>query len=344
LSNEILGKTMVTGQLRTPIPVIEQWVQEHYALSVRAERTETERDQQFVLRDTSGRQLILKLSNPLEDPAIIDMQTRALLHIAQVAPELPTPRVVPTADGRWIVPAPWPEAAGASLRILTYLPGQMLTAAARSIEQARCLGALLAHLGVALRGFSHPADRRDISWNLALAARFIPLLDAIEDKAQRELAARHLQYFEQVVEPELNTLRTQVIHSDFNAHNVLMDELQPERATGIIDFGDIVRTQLITDVAIGCAYWVTIGADPLQYPREFVAGYERVTPLQQQELRLLPGLIAARLAVTAVITHWRAKLFPANRAYITKNTALSWRGLALLDALDRSAAEHAFTT
>jgi Ser/Thr protein kinase RdoA (MazF antagonist) len=220
----------------------------------------------------------------------------------------------------------------------------MLHSAPRSSEQARRLGALLAHLGVALESFSHPADRREIAWNLAQAARVLPLLDAIDDPAQRELAARHLRYFENEVAPALSRLRQQVIHSDFNAHNVLVDEAHSDQPAGIIDFGDIVRTQLITDVAIGAAYWVTSGSDALQLPREFVSAYNSVTRLRTEECELLVALIAARLAVTVVITHWRAKRFPENHAYITKNTATAWRGLMLLDALDRSTARHAFTT
>ena len=39
---------------------------------------------------------VLKVSNPAESRQVIDFQTRALLHIAQVDPELPVPRSGPT--------------------------------------------------------------------------------------------------------------------------------------------------------------------------------------------------------------------------------------------------------
>jgi hydroxylysine kinase len=133
-----------------------------------------------------------------------------------------------------------------------------------------------------------------------------------------------------------------VVHNDFNPHNILVDARDADRITGVYDFGDLVRTQLVNDVAIGAAYLIPVGADPLQFPMAFVAGYHSVTPLQRLELRLLPNLMAARLTMSVAITEWRAQKFPANRAYITKNTAASWNGLKLLDSLHRTESEKKF--
>jgi Ser/Thr protein kinase RdoA (MazF antagonist) len=51
------------------------------------------------LRAKDGREWGLKIANPAEDPAILDMQSQALLHIAQADPDLAIPRVKTTPDG-----------------------------------------------------------------------------------------------------------------------------------------------------------------------------------------------------------------------------------------------------
>lgn len=333
---------MVAGDSRTELAVVERFVEQQWGLAVRAERIDTERDEQFLLRDAAHRNFVLKVSNPFEDSSVVDMQTRALLHIAEVDPELPVPRLVASAQGEVAVTAPWSGAAPVTVRLLTYLEGTMLSAAPRTLTQTRRLGALLARLGVALKGFEHVADRRDLAWDLARSARLQPLLDAVPDGNLRALARLHFRAFEEQALPMLASMRSQVVHNDFNPHNILVDTRDAELITGVYDFGDLVRTQLVNDVAIGAAYLIPVGADPLQFPMAFVAGYHSVTPLQRLELRLLPNLMAARLTMSVAITEWRAQKFPANRAYITKNTAASWNGLKLLDSLHRTESEKKF--
>ena len=70
-----------------------------FDIQASAHPLDSERDQNFRLRTGAGRQWVLKIANPAEDPAILDMQTQALLHIAQVDPELAIPRVKTTPEG-----------------------------------------------------------------------------------------------------------------------------------------------------------------------------------------------------------------------------------------------------
>jgi Ser/Thr protein kinase RdoA (MazF antagonist) len=55
-------------------------------------------------------------------------------------------------------------------------------------------------------------------------------------------------------------------------------------------------------------------------------------PLSAEEIDLMPLLVRARLAMTALITNWRASLYPHNRDYILRNAPAAWAGLAALDA------------
>jgi hydroxylysine kinase len=336
-----LDITMTAGDVRTPVVEVERWLRDHYGLIAQAERIATERDEQFLIRDASGQRYILKATNPRENPQIIDMQTQALLHVARVDPSLPTPRVVPTLDRAVTLTVPW-QGHPRLLRLLTYLDGQFLSNVPRSSRQARQLGTLLARLGVALRSFLHPFDHRALDWDLSRAAGRGALLSAIPAADQRTLAAQALNQFQQATLPALASLRTQVVHNDFNPHNLLVSPQDADQPTGIIDFGDVVRTQLINDVAIAACYLLEGAAHPLDLPIALVQGYQSVTPLQVAELALLPSLMATRLAITVAITEWRAERYPDNRAYITKNTPYAARGLALLATRPQGDVSDAF--
>jgi hydroxylysine kinase len=108
--------------------------------------------------------------------------------------------------------------------------------------------------------------------------------------------------------------------------------------TGIIDFGDMVETPLIVDLATASAYQIVPDEDPLQVLGEFVAGYHAASPIEPEEFSVLFDLVKARLVTTLVITAWRASLYPENRTYIMRNAGQAWTALGLLENVGRERA------
>ena len=90
----------------------------------------SERDQNFHLRTADGSEWVLKIANPAEDPALLDMQTRALLHIAEVDPKLAVPRVRATSEGALFHDVDADDGRRFLVRLLSFLPGQLLGDAA----------------------------------------------------------------------------------------------------------------------------------------------------------------------------------------------------------------------
>ena len=134
-------------------------VREVFHLEAEARTLYGERDQKFHVRAADGREFVLKVANPAEDPAVVDFQTRALLHIAAVDAGLPVPQVVPAANGepyRWVV---GPDGRRSLVRLLTFLPGRLLERTPPMPELLWDIGATAARLARALRGFFHPAAR-----------------------------------------------------------------------------------------------------------------------------------------------------------------------------------------
>jgi Ser/Thr protein kinase RdoA (MazF antagonist) len=89
--------------------------------------------------------------------------------------------------------------------------------------------------------------------------------------------------------------------------------------SGIIDFGDLVFSALVNDVAVASAYLCRIDDDPFADVVEFLAAYTESLPLVDEEIELLPELVLARHLTTVMITHWRSAMYPDNRDYILRS-------------------------
>ena len=292
---------------------------EHFDVSGSARALTSERDQNFHLSAADGREFVLKFANPREDPNVTDFQTRALLHVASRDPDFPLPRVCTTTRGATETTVVIGQDQTCVVRLLTYLPGVPL-GEVPSTPRLRCrLGQHLARLGRALADFSHPAENREILWDMKHAAHLAELIPKIQDAEQRSTTARIIENFRDRVLPRFEKLRGQVIYNDLNPSNVLMDADDPERIVGIIDFGDMVRSPLVVDVAVGATYQLRHTADPFEAATQFVAAYHAVYPLEQRETDLLFDLVATRLAMSVIISTWRATLYPENRDYIMRN-------------------------
>lgn len=315
-------------------------LQTQYGLEGELTALPSERDHNFRVRTPDRGDFVLKITHPDEPREVTNFQTMALRHIAAVDPGLAVPAVIPTRDGQF----EWDlEAQARTVRLLTYLPGQILLQAPRSRAQDRALGAFLARVGRALRGFFHPAaDANDILWDLRQLPRVKSFVSDIVDPGRRALVARVIDDAEDRALPVLPKLRAQVVHNDLNPSNVVVDEAAPDRVAGILDFGDMLHGPLICDVAVGASYRWTTGGDPIAGVARFIAGYHAVTQLEHEEVAVLLDLIRARLALTLAVVNWQALRFPEKREYVLRMNAELWTFLEALSDVSRAKAEAAF--
>jgi Ser/Thr protein kinase RdoA (MazF antagonist) len=104
--------------------------------------------------------------------------------------------------------------------------------------------------------------------------------------------------------PALSSLRHQVIHSDLHGDNVLATD-DHKSIAGVIDFGDMVRAPLIMEVAVAAAYLRVADGNPMSLIVPFIAGYNSIIALEEDELDLLFDLVRTRLVATITILRWR---------------------------------------
>jgi len=287
-----------------------------------------ERDQNVRVDAPDGDSYVLKISNPAEEPAALDLQTKAIRHVERTAPDLPVMELVPTTDGE-----PWTSVESDSgrshlVRLFTLVPGRRAEADAFDDDALRAYGATIARLGEALQGFFHPEAQYDILWDLQQTSALRERLASVGDPERRALAERTLDRFEAHVEPEFETLRAQVIHNDLTLANVLFDST--DRVSGIVDFGDLTHTALVCDLAIPAARVMIGRDDPIAAAQRLIEGYANVRRLTDTEARLLGDLVAARLLARGVIAAWRVEDHPENAAYITGGADESWTTLRTL--------------
>jgi Ser/Thr protein kinase RdoA (MazF antagonist) len=268
---------------------------------------------------------------------VTDFQTKALLHLADHAPNLPVPKVIHSRDGSAMVHAPQ-----GTIRLLSYLEGELLHKAAPSSRLRTSVGAIAAQISNGLAGFSHPAEQHFLQWDLKNAAHLRPMLTDISDIDLRTRATRALDHFEEYVQPTLVNCRQQVVHNDLNPHNIVLKFADHGVVAGIIDFGDMVKTPLVCDLAIVAGYLIDTD-NPEQSIIDVIESYHQHLPLTESELSLVYDLIVLRYVATLAITSHRAALFPQNAAYILRNSASARMGLRALGAANRTEFSQSLT-
>jgi Ser/Thr protein kinase RdoA (MazF antagonist) len=311
----------------------------HYGVTGTAERLASEHDDTFQLAGADGMARLMKISVAPGDAAADrpGFQTALLLHLARVAPELPVQRVIATLDGPPEITLSLGRAGREPrlVRLTSWLAGQLLGTGTTSVGLRREIGATLARLNIALRGFAHPGSRRTHQWDLQNFGALRPLLDQLPASGMLPRAALEdcLDRFDAVVRPALASVATQVIHTDFHGENLLTDG---GRIIGILDFGDALAGPVAMDVGVAACYQLGAlgpGGDLLAPALDVVAGYHAVDPLSDADLDLIAEFIVARVAARIIVSQSNAALDPANSRYLLRRTPQAVSHLAALRAL-----------
>jgi 4-aminobutyrate aminotransferase-like enzyme/Ser/Thr protein kinase RdoA (MazF antagonist) len=313
-----------------PAPLAEEISRTIFGVEGTARPLDGERDTNFRIDGPEGA-FALKVGNSADRPDAVEMQILAMEHAISADPTLPIPRVRRTLDG-----APTGVYLGEHgthpVQLVSFLSGVVPARSGAGPGYRRSLGYTVARLSRALRGFRHPATRRDLVWDVTRLSSLEPKLRFVEE-TRRPLLGRQLERFGEEVADPLARLQAQPIHGDAHAANVLVDPDDPERVVGLVDFGDMTLGARVLEVAITAAYQ-TIGAGPVDALVQLTAAYHSVDPLEPAEIALIPDLAAARLTQSYLITRWRATVDPDNADYILADTEDVWEALEALSEHD----------
>ena len=335
--------------LRTAPPSLllaeaERVARDLYGLAVAIEPLPGERDCNFRLRTAdaapdggtgpAAREFVLKILDLANGADSADCLVGALDHLAEQDPTLPVPRLLPTQLG---------EALGRFNRdgidyatcLVSFLPGRLFRDTPASAALLRNVGGVLARLDRALQGYFHPSLTRPLAWDVRRLPELAQFSGHIEAAALREAVAAAAAAIRDAL-PALRGLRSQAIHGDCHASNLLVDE-DGQSICGILDFGDMIHAPSIFEPAVAMSELLTEASTPLSAVTAVLHGYAQGRPLEAAEVEWLYVIITARHALTLLVHAWRRHHDPQGALMLDEAAAHAARSLPALLDMDRRA-------
>jgi hypothetical protein len=218
-----------------------------YGLSTTAAPLAGEYDSNYHLTASDGREFVLKVMHPTRDRGFVDMQCQALRTLAERAPTLTLPRVIPSNDGSMIASIADADGSARLVWLLSYVPGRpMANVRPHGPALLASLGTLLGQLDAALLDFSHPDTVRELKWDLARAGWVRDYVTHVKDSHRRALVERCLArtgmafLFAPVFHPSMRNVaevrRELGVRTAFNLLGPLVNPARPtHQIVGIFD-------------------------------------------------------------------------------------------------------------
>jgi Ser/Thr protein kinase RdoA (MazF antagonist) len=201
-------------------------------------------------------------------------------------------------------------------RLFTWVPGDTLSNFLGTNPTGQAL-ALWADVGravalstCALEGFDHPAFHRYHAWDIKQFMQVAEFAPYIDEEVVKSLVHQVLDDFASQVLPDSHQFPQSVILGDCNDANVIVGAKEGSgemHVSGLIDFGDSVRTWTVCDIAIAMAYSMCSTCGHSQNPLPVLVGMlgeycrhrgKGAQGLLEVEVKHLRVLIAARLAAS----------------------------------------------
>lgn len=308
---------------------------ERYGLHAAAAPLPSDRDQNFLLTTPNGRRFVMKLASSAEERSVLEAQDAAMRRLR--AENLTVPTVVAGLKGEPLSEVEDESGRRHFLRVVSFVPGvPFATTRPKSLHLVRSAGRYMGRLSAALEGFDHPGAYRDMRWNLLVAAETVRgRLNLLEPK-QCSLVESAL-----CLVPRLSPFRRSVVHNDANDYNVLVDEpeIRDRNVVGLIDFGDLVHSLTVSDIAVAAAYALLDAPDPLTVLSQLVGAYHAEFPLEEAEMAALLPLIGLRLSTSVCVSAEQQAAEPENE-YLSISRAPAWRTLEVLTGIEPRLAEY----
>jgi Ser/Thr protein kinase RdoA (MazF antagonist) len=297
----------------------------HFGIAGMISALPSERDQNFLLSVEQGRRFVLKIANLNDSRELLEFQNLAMRRVELSTPGCRVQNVLRSLDGTDIARVHNARTRTAHcVRLLTWIDGEVL---AKSTDRGSALfdsiGTCLARIDAALSGFSHPAMHRVLQWDLrraGMARENVPLLPA----ARRAHIEALFSQWERI---DWRNLRHSVIHGDANDYNVIVGDGQ---MVGLLDFGDMVYSATVCDLAVALAYAMLGEEQPLTVAARLIRAYRHRYPLQEAEQQALFPLVLSRLAMSVCYSAHNRARNPDDPYQVVSETA-AWNLLGKLE-------------
>jgi Ser/Thr protein kinase RdoA (MazF antagonist) len=288
---------------------------QHYNLSGRLKELVSQQDRNYLISTTS-QSFVLKIC--LAEYALLELeaQVSALQHLL-TKPGVPrVPSIIPTTSGESMILLEIKERKYCA-RLLEYLEGEpVIEVENLSPELIRSLGVLAATLTLGLADFEHPGLNRSLQWNLHNAGPVADhLLSSVHDDGRRDRMSWEMASALTRLKPLEKDLRIQTVYHDLAGDNLLCrkNQLGALIPDAVIDFGDIVRGWLVSDLVVLCAWLLQYKDDDIQSVLPAIVAYHEICPLNDAELRAIWPMVIVRSVVLLASSEQQLSVDPANK-------------------------------
>ena len=308
-----------------------------------AQQLPGEIDLNFLISVSDTQKYVLKVESTNRSYSNLELQNEALTYLTKKDLPLQLPTVIANKHGATITELLTEDNQQVYLRLLTWVGGRLLAKVnPHTNELLESLGATCGHLCNGLKDFDHPAAHRDFKWDSANAMWIQEHLTVFADPSKKEIIEYFLDLFRRKVVTVSTDLRKSINYNDANDYNVLVNaDLANPQIAGVIDFGDIVHTYTINEVAIAAAYALMDKEAPLQSAGSILKGFHQVFPITPQECAVLFPLIAARLIISVTVSAINQKA-AADNPYLQISANPAWTLLKKLRAIPPALAHYSF--
>ncbi len=334
-------KLTAEGRPSLSAEMVRDTVRDLYEIEGTLNPLPAEWDQNFQLDSADGSTFVVKIANRARGIEELDFQNTAMNRLGNLWSSGKCPRIVVSRSGDSINTITGSGDISFLVRVLTFLHGRPLATVhpldERTLDR---LGYAMGDLDRCLFDFRHTAMERELRWDLRQAGWISPHTSRIPDIRRRGIVERLFLQHRARVGPVLPDLPMSVIHNDANDDNILLapDSEGGWRVAGLLDFGDMVRSHTINELAVLCAYTILRMEDPVTAIAHLAAGYHHARPLTELEIQALFPLICIRLCISVTTSAMAAKEDPTNEHRQVSDRP-AWGMLEQLEPIDWRDAE-----
>jgi len=260
----------------------EQYALNLFGIKARARELYSERDQNFHLLCEDGNEYMLKIANVSEKKKDLEIQNQVMMQLSQNTSPSMCPKPLPARSGEKIISIKNRDGDAFFVRLLTYLKGVLL---AESLPHSPDLmyefGCFIGRMVKAFSSLPDIKFRTDFYWNMSRGPETVKKYkDYINNPDYRSLVGFYSDLYESYAVPLLPELRCSLIQNDANDHNIIVspdtkntEGYEQRKIAGIIDFGDIVYSYTICELAVALAYVMMKKNDPIKTALYVLSGY-----------------------------------------------------------------------
>jgi len=301
--------------------VVENLLSKYYDLQARAYPLPSYDDLNFKV-ETNTAKYVLKLSQA--SLADLEFENALMIYLQQDFADI-IPQIIAAKDNS-LINSVTIKGQDYSMRMISFCTGSSLANIKNpSLELINSLASYLAKIDQKLSSFSHPNQNRILAWDAKYSLENIRLNKKYLNNAEQDLIEHYLKNFLNGLEEVFPKLRQSIIHNDANDYNILVNS-KATKITAIIDFGDSVKTYLVNELAIACAYLMISNAQPFELAAKLVASYNQTLALRKIEIDNLYRFIILRLCLSVTMA---AKTMQGNQDndYVSISQKPAWQFL-----------------